>query len=70
MVLYDWANGGSVDTFLDDEYGFTSMGSWCYLRGWVWSLSTKLCCIASGKRNVSRVSLQQFDIRYVMFYVN
>ena len=26
-----------------------------------------LCCIASGKSNVSRVSLWKFDIKYLMF---
>ena len=54
-------------TFFDGEDGFTSMGSWCYSRGWVWNLRTKLCCIASGKWNVRRVSLQGFHIRYAMF---
>ena len=28
-----------------------------------------LSCIVSGKLNISRVSLREFDIRY-MFYVN
>ena len=48
MTPYDWANGGSVDVFLDGEYGFTSMGSRSYTRELVWNLRTKLCCIASG----------------------
>ena len=47
-------------------YGISSMGSRCYFRDWVWSSRTKLCCIASGKWNVSRVSIQEFDIRYRM----
>ena len=41
-------------------YGFSSMGSWCYSREWVWNSRKKLCYIASGKWNVSRVSLQKF----------
>ena len=45
MVLYDWANGGPVDVFLDGENGFTSMES--YSREMVWNLRTKLCCIAN-----------------------
>ena len=40
------------------------MGSWCYSREWVWNLRTKLCCIASGKWNFSRVSLQELGIMY------
>ena len=38
-----------------------------YSREWLWNLKTKLCCIASGKWNVNRVSLQKLDINYVMF---
>ena len=34
---------------------------------WIWNLRTKLYFIASGKWNVSRVSLQGFGIRYIMF---
>ena len=65
MAPYDWVNnGGSVDILLDGEYGFTFMGSWYYSMEWVWNLRTKLCCIASGKWNVTRVLLQWFDIRY------
>ena len=45
-------------------YGFSSMGSWCYFRKWAWNLRTKLLH-ASGEWNVSRVSLQEFDIRYM-----
>ena len=37
------------------------------VREWVWNLKTKLCCIASGEWNARRVSLQEFDIRYIMF---
>ena len=55
------------DVFLDGKYGFTSMGSWCYSREWGWNLRTKLCCIASGKWNVSRFSLQGLDVSYLMF---
>ena len=53
--------------FPHGEYGFSSKVSWCYSREWVWSSRTKLCCIASGKWNISRVSLQKFDNRYIMF---
>ena len=35
-----------------------------------WNLRTKLCCIASGTWNVSTVSLQGFDVRYAMFWIN
>ena len=38
MVLYDWANGGSVGVFIKIWYGFRSMGgSLCYSRKWVWN---------------------------------
>ena len=94
-TLYDWANGGTVDVFMDKgccdsshcypsanmaaktslvfaafaweydcengEYDFSPMDSWFYSREWVWNLRTKLCCIASGKRNGSSVSLQKLD---------
>ena len=32
--LDDWANDGSVDVFFftHGEYGFSSMGSWCYAK--------------------------------------
>ena len=33
------------------------------------SQGIKLCCIAPRKGNVSRVSLQKFDIRYLIFAV-
>ena len=62
-----WAFVVLFDLFLDGEYGFTSFGSWCYSRGWVWNLGTMVCCIASGKWNVSRVSLQGFDLSYLIF---
>ena len=48
--LDNWAKGSSVDVFSKHgEYGFSSMGSWCYSREWVWNSRTKFCCIASGK---------------------
>ena len=53
--------------FSNGEYGFTSIGSWCYSMGWVWNLRTTLCSIASVKWSVSRVLLQGFDARYIMF---
>ena len=34
-----------------------------------WNLKTKFCCIAPGKRNVSRDSLQGFCNSYVMFWI-
>ena len=58
------------DDFLDGDYGFTSIGSWCYSMGWVWNLRTKGCCMASGKWNVSRVSLQGFDVSYAIYLIN
>ena len=53
--------------FIHGEYGFSSMGSWCYSREFVWNLKTKLCHITSGKGTVSSVLLQEFDIRYIIF---
>ena len=38
------------------------MGNCFYSVEWVWNSRTKFCCIASGNWNVSRVSLQEFDI--------
>ena len=71
MAPYDWANNvGSVDVFLNVEYGFTPMGSRFNAWEWVWNLGTKLCCIYSGNWNFSRVLLQWFDTRYIMFQVN
>ena len=67
MAPYDWTSDGSIDIFLDVEFGFTSMGSWRYSREWVWNIRTKLSYIPSEKWNVSRESIQGFDIRYVMF---
>ena len=34
-----------------------------------WNLRIKLCCIAPGKRNVSRDSLQGFHNSYIMFRI-
>ena len=42
--------------------GFSLLETWCYSREWVGSPRIKLCCNISGKRNVSRVSLREFDI--------
>ena len=66
---YDWANGRSINDFYICYYCFSSMGSWCYSVKWVWDSRTKLCCIAFRKWNVSRVSLQKFGIRYIIFTV-
>ena len=40
-----------------DQFGFSSMGSRCHCNEWVWNSRTKLCWIASGKWNDSRLSL-------------
>ena len=53
-------------TFFDIVIMVLLIGSWCYSREWVRNLRTKLCSIASGKWNVSKVSLQRFDINYIM----
>ena len=34
-----------------------------------WNLRTKLCCIAPGKRSVSRDYLQGFQNSYIMFWI-
>ena len=44
------------------------MESWCYSREWIWDLRAKLYCIASGKWNVRRVSLQESYISYITIY--
>ena len=49
------------------EYGLNSMGSWCCSGRLAWNSKTKLCCIAFRKWNVSRVSPQKLDIRYLVF---
>ena len=56
--------GGSADLFFDMVSMVLHIGSSCYFREWVWNLRTKLFCIVLGKWNVSRVSLQGFDITY------
>ena len=53
--------------FKHDEYGFSSVGRCCHSRESVWNSRANLCCIASGKSNPSRVSLQKFEIRYIIF---
>ena len=40
MTPYDWTGGGSVDVFLNEEYGFTSMSRY-HSTEWVWNLRTK-----------------------------
>ena len=37
-----------VDKLVLVFYGFSSMGSWCYFRKWVWNSRTKLCCMFQG----------------------
>ena len=61
-------NGGSVDvSFLHGDFGYSSVGSYCYSREWFWNSKTEICCMAPGKWNTSRVSLQEFNIRYIVF---
>ena len=62
----DWHNAGSVGVFYA-WHGFSSMESWYYSREWKWNSRTKLCCNVSEKWNASRVSLQGFDIWYIVF---
>ena len=48
-----------------------SVGS--ILRNWYGILGQKVCCIASGKGDVSRVTLQEYNIRYILLqhsYIN
>ena len=62
-----WANGGSADvSSMHSESGFSSMGSWCYCREWLWNSRTKLCWITFGEWNASRV-LQQDLILGIFF---
>ena len=55
VPLDDWADGGYADGLLRVWWvGFSSLGSWPYSEEWVWT--SKLCCIAPGKWNVTRVA--------------
>ena len=64
---YDWTDGGFIDIFLNGEYCCTSVrSSRCHSVEWVWNLKTKLCSIACD----SRISLQGFHIRNIMFQMN
>ena len=47
--------------FTCGDCGFNSSGSWSYFKEWTWNLGTKNC-IASGKGDVSCVTLQEFNI--------
>ena len=38
-------------------------------NGYIWNSGTKLCCISSREWKASRVSLQEFDIRYIIIKV-
>ena len=62
-------NGGSADVFLHGEYGFSSVVNYCYSGEWLWNSRAKVCCMASGKKNASRISLQEFGITYIVFLV-
>ena len=35
--------------FLHGEYGFSSVGNYCYSREWLWNSRAKVCCMALGK---------------------
>ena len=48
MAPYDWANGGSVDVFLDGEYGLLLWGVDAIL-GNGYGIRGQNYCIASGK---------------------
>ena len=57
LMLFD------VDvSFTCGECSFNSLGSWSYSKEWVSNLGHKVCCIATGKRNVNWVTLQEFNI--------
>ena len=56
--------------YLHGEYGYSSVGSYCYSREWLWNTRAKIGCMDLGKWNTSRVSPQEFDIRYIVFSVN
>ena len=47
-------------------YGFSSLGSWSYSGEW-YGIYRQNCYIASGKWNVSRVTLQEFYVRELIF---
>ena len=49
LMIGVMCNDGSVDVFLRSQYGFSSLGSCCYSREWLWNSRAKLCCMASGK---------------------
>ena len=65
MTPYDWPRWFCW-RFWDMVSMVLLIGSWCYSWQWVWNVMTKLCCVASGKWNISRVWLQEFDITYIM----
>ena len=57
----DWANAGYVDVLLIcGKCGFGSLGIWFYYEEWIWNLGTKSVL----KWNASRMTLQEFHIRY------
>ena len=51
---------------MHSESGFSSMGSWCYCREWLWNSRKKLSWITFGEWNASRV-LQQDLILGIFF---
>ena len=66
--------GSSVEgliTFNEGHQGLLKL--YMHLR-WIWGFSMEekkgavLCCIASEKSSVSKFSLREFDISYIMLY--
>ena len=45
------------------------MESWSYSSEWVWNPRTKLCCNVSREWNVSRVSLREFGVYHIIFWI-
>ena len=60
-----WANDDYVDVLLMcGKCGLGSLGSWFYSKEWVWNLGIKTVL----KWNVSRMTFQKFNIRYILLY--
>ena len=58
-----WANGDYADVlFMCGECGLCSLGSWSYSKEWVWNLGIESVL----KWNVSRMTFQEFNIRYIL----
>ena len=66
--LDDWANGGYVNVlFTCGECGFSSFVSWSFSEEYVWDWVTKGMLHCFSKWDVSRVTLQEFNISYRLF---